>query len=186
MRHRLDSDGVGAKLKKLREARDLSMRALAQRAGVSVSFVSKVEAGKVCPTVMSLQKLLEAAETDLFEFFSDPTAADLAERVVFPKAEMALAEDEDHRWFYAFPRHPDIKAELTYEEYGPHSSISEKESHRGDFCGYLIAGELTLEIVDRGTFKAGVGDAFYIRAGQLHVARNDGDKVLKLVGVMLR
>jgi len=37
-------------------------------------------------------------------------------------------------------KHPDIKAELTYEEYQPHTQAAERETHRGDILGYVISG----------------------------------------------
>jgi transcriptional regulator with XRE-family HTH domain len=184
--HKLNSVDIPARLKQLREERKLSMRELATRSDLSVSLVSKVEAGKVSPTVMSLQKLLDGMDVDLYDFLIDKSAHDPSEQVVFRHAEMAVTEDQEHEWYYAFPKHPDIKMQLTYEEYQPHTKLEERESHKGDLTGYIIAGELTLDVLNRGRFIARKGDAFYIKAGQEHVARNEDDKVLKLVTAQLR
>ena len=177
---------VAAKLRALREARRLSMRELAGRSDVSAGLISKIEAGGVSPTVMTLQKLVDAMDTDLHGFFGDQSADNPSDRIVFRRAEMAVARDEERSWFYAFPRHPEIKAELSYEEYRPHTRRVEKEKHNHDLMGLVLAGELTLEIAGRGKFRAKEGDAFYVKAGQHHVARNDASRTLKLVAVQVR
>ncbi|MCE5198735.1 cupin domain-containing protein [bacterium] len=185
-RTKLGANDISERLKALRLGRKLSMRELATSSGVSASLISKIEAGIVSPTVMSLQKLLDAMNVDLYEFFLDKHGEDVSEQIIFRKAAMVSTEDDERKWFYALPRHPDIKAELTYEEYQPNTRVVEKESHNGDVFGYVISGELTLEVFDRGRFKAKAGDAFYVKAGQLHVAKNESDKTLKLVAVQLR
>lgn len=50
---------VGARIRSLREERDLSLRSLAKAAGVSVGYISKVEHGISSPTVDMLTKLAE-------------------------------------------------------------------------------------------------------------------------------
>ncbi|MDD3926040.1 MAG: cupin domain-containing protein [bacterium] len=181
----LNVSDIGDKLKFLREERRLSMRELASQSGVSASLISKIEAGKVSPTVMSLQKLLESMNVDLFKFFIEETDINPTDQIVFKKSSMISTKDAEHTWYYAFPKHPDIKAELLYEEYQPHTKIVEKESHKGDIIGYVVSGELTLKVNGKGTFKVQAGDAFYIKTGQPHTARNDGDTVLTLVSTRL-
>lgn len=73
--------------------------------------------------------------------------------------------------------------ELTYEEYRPHTKVIERESFKGDICGIVLSGVLTIEVADQGVFKAKAGDAFYVKAGKLHAGRNDGDEVLRIVAV---
>lgn len=183
---KLNTEDVRIRLKQLREQRDLSMRELASRADLSVSLISKVESGKVSPTVMTLQKILDGMDVDLYDFLLDGSGPDLSEQIVFRAADMAVTEDEEHKWMYALPKHPDIGMQLTYEEYQPHTTTVEQEHHKSDICGFVISGELTIDIVGRGKYVARKGDAFYIKAGQPHIARNDGDRVLKLVTANVR
>ena len=180
----LSTKDIGLKLKWLRLERKLSMNELAERAGLAVSYVSKLESGGACPTVMTLQHLLAAMDVNIYEFFRNRQDSDPAEQVVFRRAEMAVMHDDDRRWWVAFPRHPDIGVELTDEEYRPHTQITEKETFRGDICGLVVAGELTLEVVNRGVFTVQAGDAFYVKAGHLHAGRNDGDQPLRIVSVL--
>lgn len=185
-RPKLSARDIGLKLKALRKERKLSMTALAARAGVSISLVSKIEVGKVSPTVMSLQKLLTALNVDLFEFFLHRSEPSLAEQIVFRRSAMVTTEDGERQWTYAFPRHPEIRMELTDETYQPHTRIVEKESHPGDICGFVLAGALTIELESGAVYRVRKGDAFYIRAGLPHIARNDGREILRVAAVQRR
>lgn len=56
---------VGTLVKESRERAGLSVRALAEHAGVAASTVSRIEAGKVSPTVETLQSLMHACGREL-------------------------------------------------------------------------------------------------------------------------
>ncbi|MCL5103202.1 MAG: cupin domain-containing protein [Armatimonadetes bacterium] len=161
------------------------MRELAARADLSVSYISKIEAGNACPTVISLQKLLDGMNVGIYEFFLDRREEDPSERIVFKRSEMVISEDDEHAWYYAFPKHPGIKMELRYEEYQPNTKVTEKESYKSDICGIVIEGELTLDVVNSGASKAMAGDAFFVKAGKLHAARNEGDTALKVIAILM-
>lgn len=181
-----DKLALGRRLRAVREERGLSMRELASRAGIAVSFVSKIESGKTSPTIMSLGKILEALGTDVPAFFADRAPADGELPIVFPRAGMKALAGDDRVWWYAFPSRPEVKLMLTYEEYAPRSRVLEQERHATDVCGLVLDGTLTLDVAGTGKVSASEGDAFYLRAGKRHVARNDGRKKLRLVVVQLR
>lgn len=181
--NKFDVEKIGERIKVLREQRSLSMRELAAKSDVSASFVSKIESGKASPTVVSLMKLLDAMDIGLHEFFQTDSEENPAEAIVFQKSTMAMSQDKEHAWYFAFPKHPDIKMSLSYEEYQPHTRLRTKETHRHDLCGFIIEGELTIEIPGKGKFVAEAGDAFYLRSGQTHIAGNRSDHVLRLVAV---
>ncbi len=65
-----ESARVGSKIKNLRQERNLSQYKLAEKADVSQSFLSALEAGKKSPTVDTLEKICRALGISLAEFFS--------------------------------------------------------------------------------------------------------------------
>jgi transcriptional regulator with XRE-family HTH domain len=69
-------EDVGYRIRELRQSRKLSLRALAQKSGVAVSFLSKIEAGRSSPTLATLLKILEALDTSAPEFFAIAAAGD--------------------------------------------------------------------------------------------------------------
>ena len=58
-----DGVSVGARVKALREAMDLSLRDLAARSGVSAPMLSQVERGETSPTLATAERI--AAGLDL-------------------------------------------------------------------------------------------------------------------------
>jgi transcriptional regulator with XRE-family HTH domain len=65
---RMDVD-VGGKLRRLREERSLTIKALAERSGLSVNTLSLIENGKSSPSVSTLQQLAMALEVPIVAFF---------------------------------------------------------------------------------------------------------------------
>ncbi len=51
---------MGLRIRKLREAKGLSLRTLAEKAGVDFSEIYRIEAGKVTPRFATLEKLAKA------------------------------------------------------------------------------------------------------------------------------
>ena len=62
---------VGSRIRDLRAARGLSLRALAGRCGLSVNAISRIERGDSSPTVSSLLRLAGALNIHIKDFF-DP------------------------------------------------------------------------------------------------------------------
>jgi transcriptional regulator with XRE-family HTH domain len=182
---KLTTAELGLKIKTLRKERSITMRELALTSKVSASLISKIEAGIVSPTVMSLQKLLNAMNIDLQEFFANKTDLDPSDQFIFRRSSMSTKQDGERKCYYAFPRHPEIKTEVTYEEYLPYTKNSQAICHRHDVCGIVVSGELTLEILEKQTDKIRSGDAFYIKAGLYYITRNESDDILRLIFMQL-
>jgi transcriptional regulator with XRE-family HTH domain len=60
---------VGAVVRQLREARGLTLRAVAERAGFSASFLSQVENEQASPSISSMERIAAALGVTLGEFF---------------------------------------------------------------------------------------------------------------------
>jgi transcriptional regulator with XRE-family HTH domain len=62
---------VGRRIRELRESRrpPLTQDALADRAGISVSFLSMIERGERCPHLVTLEQLATALAVELRDFF---------------------------------------------------------------------------------------------------------------------
>src|SRR5512143_3738967 len=60
---------VGQRLRELRNERELSIRALAERSGLNVNTFSLIENGKTSPSVSTLQQIAAALEVPITAFF---------------------------------------------------------------------------------------------------------------------
>ena len=62
---------IGAKLRELRIARNLSQGDIEKRTGLLRAYTSRVEHGHTVPTVETLEKYASALEVPLYRFFTD-------------------------------------------------------------------------------------------------------------------
>jgi len=86
---------VAMRIKKLRESKGLSQRALAEGAGVSPATLSLIEQGQNSPSVATLEKLAYGLQEPVASFFTAPEAApdveilNLEEQTVFSLREQS-------------------------------------------------------------------------------------------------
>lgn len=69
---------LGQRLKRIRVHKDLTLRQLAQRSGLTISFLSQMERGLVSPSVESLRKLGESLGVKVGSFFDEDEGQELA------------------------------------------------------------------------------------------------------------
>jgi transcriptional regulator with XRE-family HTH domain len=60
---------LGVSLRRLREQKKISLRALAERADISPSFVSQIENGQCSPSIASMERIVNALGVTLGQFF---------------------------------------------------------------------------------------------------------------------
>jgi transcriptional regulator with XRE-family HTH domain len=62
---------IGAKLRELRKAKNLSQGDIEKRTGLFRCYTSRVENGYTVPTIGTLEKYASALEVPLYRFFTD-------------------------------------------------------------------------------------------------------------------
>src|SRR5689334_25064363 len=82
--HDAVSVNIGERLRELREAHNISMRALAARSGLSANALSMIERGKTSPSVSTLYKLADAMGVSITAFFGPESDK---KQVVFLKSD---------------------------------------------------------------------------------------------------
>jgi len=158
-----DESKVGLKIRNLRMRSGISLRKLAKDAGVSVSYLSGIEKDSVSPTLATLRKVLTALDTNFFDFFNDKESNN--DRYFFKKAGMRTVSDKDREYTFVFPHRDDIPIEVMDENYFPGKKICPFEIFESDFSGYVLSGEMMLEIGDEPTTRLSGGDAFFVPRG---------------------
>lgn len=82
--HEASSVNVGERLRELRTSREMSLRVLAMKSGLSIHTLSMVEKGKTSPSVSTLYKLAEALSVPISYFFNPDNNR---KQVIFLKAD---------------------------------------------------------------------------------------------------
>lgn len=174
---------TGRKLRALRLRAHLSMRELARQAGVAVSYVSNLEAGRVGATLATLRKLLVALGSDLGPFFSTEQSA--AAGLVFRRQQMQASSDAGRSYTFVLPSRADIRLIMLDEELFA-GERPEFETLDGDLAGYVLSGELRLELRGEKPQILQAGDAFYVPAGTPARGRCGSAKSVRLVTVAMQ
>jgi transcriptional regulator with XRE-family HTH domain len=154
---------TGRRLRAHRLQAHLSMRELARRAGVAVSHLSNLEAGRVSPSLASLRKVLVALGTDLEPFFANGPTTPAG--CVFRRQEMRRVMDPSRSYTFVLPPRPDIGLIMFDEELLAGHDHPEFETLAGDLAGYVLTGELRLEIQGDVVQTLEPGEAFFVPAG---------------------
>ena len=164
-------NAMAGRLKEIRTKARMSLRRVADKAGIAPSYLSNLERGGSSPTLATLHKILHALGTDLESFFSEPTGLRNDHGCVFKRHEMRTAADSARRYTFLLPRRKDIKAEILDEYIMPNETNPDSETLECDITGTVHSGTLELQIEDEENHVLCAGDAFYIPAGKSHCGR---------------
>ncbi|HEX2187099.1 MAG TPA: XRE family transcriptional regulator [Chloroflexota bacterium] len=194
---------IGRRLRRLREAQQLSLRALAERVGVTASLLSQVELGQVNPSVDTLFALAEALGVSVSEFFDGDsprtTAAPAAlhsaatRSMVASKASVPVVGPLERKrielkhgvvWESLLPvEEPGLEWMVIHYPPGAASS-ARMQRHGGRDYGLVLKGRLTIKL---GFLEhtLGPGDSISYDASTPHQLRNDGDSAVEAVWLVL-
>jgi len=173
--HEATSVNVGSRLKELREARNISMRALATKSGLSANALSMIERGKTSPSVSTLYKLSDAMGVSITAFFGPESDK---KQIVFLKSDERTRMSFTRGVFEALGGEQFVgRVEpfmLTMESgatSGPHTI-----THTGHEFVFCLRGELDYQ-VEKELFHLVAGDSLLFASQLKHKWRNAGKTV---------
>ena len=173
---------LGRKVRELREGRGLSLKALAEKAEVSESFVSQVERGVANPSVASLRRLAQALDASVGSFFQGPKVGG---RVVRSNERGRLVHP-NRRWedFLITPRDARrLQVILSVIEAGEGSG-EEAYSHDSDEeCVVVLKGNLEFRVGD-DEYLLGEGDSLLFESRIPHWNRNPGPSKAEVLWII--
>jgi len=168
----LNDIDVGSRLRELRTARGLSIRALAELSGLNVNTLSLIENDKSSPSVGTLQQLARALDKPVTVFFE--TGAPKAQ-VVFQKASVRPAITFAHGVLL------DLGAGMTSLGAEPFIVILEAHAdsgpapivHTGREFVYCLEGKVSYQIEEQ-EYQLEPGDSLFFEAHLPHRWANAG------------
>jgi DNA-binding transcriptional MerR regulator/quercetin dioxygenase-like cupin family protein len=159
---------IGARLRKLRTQRHLSLAQVAQAVGVSVGFLSALERSQMSGSVGTLRKLARFYKTNILDFFE---ATGSGRRQVRPEDRKVLEAG------------PGVRMELlawgdTVMEphlfcVAPGAGSGESYCHAGEEFLYVLRGELEITLQGQ-EYLLKAGDSFYFESATPHRWKNPG------------
>lgn len=161
---------VGGSLRKLREERNLSIRALAEISGLAINTLSLIENGKSSPSVSTLQQLAMALDVPITAFFETETSKN---NVAYVKADCRPRASFDHGILEDLGAGAAIRAVepfvLTLEPEA--GSGSQEIVHTGYEFVYCLEGRIAYTI-EGHTYLLEPGDSLLFEAHLRHRWQN--------------
>jgi transcriptional regulator with XRE-family HTH domain len=181
----VDATGVGARVKALREAMDLSLRDLADRSGVSAPMLSQVERGETSPTLAIAAKIAAGLELTLSQLLR---LDESSHAVITRDGSRRGYEHGGHRYEELTPPLPGLRADVSLHELDSGTGtgqagdppIHEPGSRE---TAVVLEGELIL-VLDGVRHDLGSGDSVTFDADLPHHFLNEGKSATRFLAVI--
>ncbi|HEY1723664.1 MAG TPA: cupin domain-containing protein [Magnetospirillaceae bacterium] len=176
---------VGARVRHARILKGMRMRDLAEKVGCDESMISKIEAGKVMPSLVMLNKIVTVLDRDLGSFFG--LEIDTHKLVLTPADRLVVAGDalrggKGVSYERLVPLAAGNLLEGNVHVIEPGGEKNDSITHQGEALGYLLAGEVDLNI-DGTVYHMKAGDSFFFKAYLPNSYRNVGKETARIVWV---
>ncbi|KSV74476.1 hypothetical protein N182_27935 [Sinorhizobium sp. GL2] len=184
---RSEIDGLmGQRIKALRLETGLTLKALSLKAQCSESLLSKIENGKVSPSISTLHRIAAALTTNIAELVAEEPAI------------VPVVMSADQRQLVRFGSEIDPLQSVLIERLTPLVSGSMLQAdiyivpagcgsggvlqHEGEEMGFVLEGEIEIMIADE-TYTAKKGDSFTFKSHLPHSFINNSDAPARIIWV---
>lgn len=163
---------IGARLRAIRQTKALSGREVAERAGVTAAYLSRLENGKISPTVASLTRVMQALGESVAALFDDTTNVDTP---IVRRADRHLVRSHGVEDYRVTPRWAD-RLEILETVVAPgNGSGNEPYAHPGDQeCVIVLDGTLRIWLAERD-YTLELGDSITFACRTPHRWFNPSD-----------
>ena len=162
---------IGERIKHLRLKKSMGLVELGRHTGLSASFLSQLETGRVVPTLRNLARIAMVFSKDL-NFFFEPEPLTLF-RIHRGKDRVRLPQSgvQDPAYFFESLGYlvPDRQLDPYFAEFLPAKPAQEPRAHQHFGCEflYVLSGSLTIRHGSQ-VHQAEQGDAIYFDASTTH------------------
>ena len=173
---------LGQNLRACRKAAGLRLEDLSHKAGLSRSYISAVERGRVNPSIAALKKLAEALGQPLAGFFEEKTGHHPGKYLVRRNERKVLVYPGESVRMELLA--PDVRRRMeplfTRAAPGMRSGVY---SHIGEEVGIVLKGELDVWLGD-DRYRLRAGDAIYFESILSHRWENHGKRSAEAIWVI--
>jgi transcriptional regulator with XRE-family HTH domain len=177
---------IGTRLKHARLVKQYRIRDVAERVGCSVSVISKIENGKVTPSLTLLHRMVGVLDINIGALFAASTDGE-EPSVMRAGSRPVIAIERDGRRAGV-----QLERLVPYGEghllqgnihiVAPGSGSEGGLEHEGEEVGYLLEGELVLTLDDK-SYALRAGDSFVFRSNRLHGYANPGTTPARILWI---
>lgn len=167
---------IGARMRELRKAKQMTLKQLAGETGLSIGYLSQLERQDADPSVRALNVIGTALGVGINWFFPDPNDVNNPETKIVVRSgkRRSLRFDSGVRDELLSPSLAgQLELILTTFDPGANSG-ADLYAHRGEEGGYVVQGQLELTVEDQ-VMVLGPGDSFHFESTRPHRYNNPGD-----------
>jgi transcriptional regulator with XRE-family HTH domain len=175
---------IGEQLRELRQVKNLTLRHVAEKAGISVGYLSQLERNQSRLPIGVLKKISDALGVHMNWFFQRSGDGVAAERDVVVRAANRRRMSFTGLGITEELLSPNLSGplELLISTIAP-GADSEDYSHDGAEAGLVMSGTLDLWVAGRH-FRLGEGDSFSFKSTEIHRCANPTEAPTKVLWVI--
>ncbi|MDB5525049.1 MAG: cupin protein [Rhizobium sp.] len=175
---------LGGRLRHARRLHKMTLRSVAAKISCSESMLSKIETGRVAPSLQMLARLAEVLGTSIAALFNEEQRMTVTVYQQGERQVMGLGSKRDHADYtvlerlipYADGRLLNANLHVVPPGGGSNGTLS----HPGEEVGFVIEGFVEL-IVDGKPLLLGAGSSFFFSSELPHSYRNIGTSIARIV-----
>jgi transcriptional regulator with XRE-family HTH domain len=175
---------IGAQLRELRLLKNLTLKEVSEKAGISVGYLSQLERNHSRLPIGVLKKISDAMGVHMNWFFQQKTVGDASERDIVVRANNRRSMSFTGLGITEELLSPNLSGplELLVSTIAP-GADSEEYSHDGAEAGLVLSGTLELWVSGRH-FTLLKGDSFSFKSTEVHRCANPGTVPTRVLWVI--
>lgn len=183
------AEKLGARVRKFREERELSIEQLAEAAGVSTDMVVSLEQDNIYPSLAPLQKIARAMNIRLGTFMDDVDVNDpLVVRRAEQETDLAMQKAKNKKAAFIYHSLGKGKADRNMEPFYIEIAPEPEEdrnfsSHQGEEFIVVLKGQILLRY-GRKEIILEAGDSAYYNSAIPHYVGAHGDSPAEIYAVI--
>ena len=179
---------IGERIKHLRLKKSMGLVELGRHTGLSASFLSQLETGRVVPTLRNLARIAMVFSKDLSYFFETEPQTLFRVHRRKERVRMPQTGTDDPGYFFESLGYlvPDRQLDPYFAEFLPRKTGRVPRAHQHEGCEflYLLSGSMDVQHGET-TYQINAGDAVYFDASTPHSYMCTGDLPAQAVIVSL-
>lgn len=169
---------LGAKLKDMRQEKNLTQEELADRCELTKGYISQLENDLTSPSIATLVDLLNALGSNLSDFFHEEET----EKVVFSESEYIEKQSDGMKLEWVIPNAQKNMMEPMLVELEPNADTRIDFPHEGEEFGFVLEGRIMIQKAGK-RHLAKKGESFYFKANKEHKISNVGKSKAKFIWI---
>ncbi len=180
----------GSEVRQLRRAREMTLKAISEASGISVSYLSAIERGASNPSIDVVQRIAKALSVSPAWFFSRRPGKGPNEQAFVVRRQnrrnlnVLYGETVEEAGYSDALLSSSIGGNIFMgiADYEPQSDKPQDQlyQHGGELHGYILQGELEL-VIGEEVITMRQGDSYSFPASVIHTIRNVTDQPARLI-----